>query len=96
VIPNEEEFKLFFKTLQDKLPVTFRINPSLVNYQSLVTLFSDPKFTDKYWIETKDDSNEKVLFYSKAKNKAYRIFSNFSPFPIEAYGRKFKTSENFY
>lgn len=39
---DEDEFQLFYKTLQNKLPVAFRVNPSLVNYESLVDLFQDP------------------------------------------------------
>ena len=51
IIPDDEEFQKMYKTLQDKLPVTFRVNPSLVNYEAMVEMFQDPEFVKKYWIE---------------------------------------------
>ena len=42
IIQSEEEFEEFKKTLQDKLPVTFRVNPGLINHQKVVEMFKDP------------------------------------------------------
>ena len=59
---SDEEFNLFAKTLTDKLPVTFRINPGLVNYQELAKIFRDPEFILKYAVasEVKDDESKEV------------------------------------
>lgn len=57
IIKTEEEFQLFIKTLGDKLPVTFRINPGLLNYEALVSLFTDPAFVEKYWINNETNDN---------------------------------------
>jgi len=48
IIPSLEEFEEFKKTLVDKLPVTFRVNPGLTNYKTVVEMFKDPKFLEKY------------------------------------------------
>jgi hypothetical protein len=60
---------LLYKTLQNKLPVTFRVNPSLVNYERLVGIFSDPEFVKKYWKET-DDDQAKDQKADESKEKA--------------------------
>jgi 16S rRNA C967 or C1407 C5-methylase (RsmB/RsmF family) len=44
IIQSEEEFEEFKKTLVEKLPVTFRVNPGLPNYQTVVRMFQDPNF----------------------------------------------------
>jgi hypothetical protein len=45
---SEEEFDKFRETLMQKLPVVFRVNPGLLNYQSLVDMFKDEQFIAKY------------------------------------------------
>ena len=101
ILPSDEEFERFIKTLKDKLPVTFRVNPSLVNYQEMIKLFLDPDFVEKYWIHQDDKVTEvkeedKILFYEGEPEFANYMFSNFSMHPIEAYGRKFMTSEHLF
>lgn len=39
IITEPAEFQLFIETLQNKLPVTFRVNPSLVNHEALIEMF---------------------------------------------------------
>jgi len=56
-MPEAEDFAKFYKTLQDKLPVTFRVNPGLMNYQALITMFNDPNFVETYW-ESKEGEVE--------------------------------------
>ena len=41
---SEEEFSAFTKTLQDKLPVTFRVNQTEVAHEVVCNLFTDPNF----------------------------------------------------
>ena len=44
IIQSEEEFEEFKKTLVEKLPVTFRVNPGLPSFQTVVNMFQDPNF----------------------------------------------------
>ena len=44
---NEEEFELFKATLLEKLPVTFRINPSYINHETLTDMLKHPKFVEE-------------------------------------------------
>jgi hypothetical protein len=46
---SEEEFALFTKTLQEKLPVTFRVNQTEVNHEVACRLFTDPNFISNYY-----------------------------------------------
>lgn len=55
IITSEDEFDKFKKTLYDKLPVTFRVNPSLPNHQAMVAMFSDPDFIKKYSAHQEED-----------------------------------------
>ena len=67
IIPTEEEFELFKNTLLEKLPVTFRVNPILMGHERVVNMFKDPKFVEKYSVQTgageqedaEDDDKEK-------------------------------------
>jgi hypothetical protein len=49
---GEEEFKLFTATLQEKLPVTFRINQTEVNHETVCDLFTDKHFLASHFQET--------------------------------------------
>jgi hypothetical protein len=51
---SAEEFKEFAKTLQEKLPVTFRINQTEVYHEAVSQMFCDPKFIEKYYQEPED------------------------------------------
>lgn len=42
------------------MPVTFRINPGLVNFQELVKLFRDPDFIQKYAVKGSELNNKEV------------------------------------
>lgn len=44
---GEEEFIAFREKLKDRLLVTFRINPNLLNIKSVQDIFVDPEFLAK-------------------------------------------------
>jgi len=43
--------------LYEKLPVTFRVNPGLVNFQEVVKMLKDPQFISKNAIKGEEDLN---------------------------------------
>jgi 16S rRNA C967 or C1407 C5-methylase (RsmB/RsmF family) len=45
---EEGEFDEFKKTLLSKLPVTFRVNSGLPNYEKVVELFKNPDFISEH------------------------------------------------
>jgi hypothetical protein len=46
-----EEFTEFTNTLQEKLPVTFRVNQTEVMHESVSEMFTDKHFIEKYFEE---------------------------------------------
>ena len=45
---SEDEFSLFRGALTENLPVTFRLNPSVVGFERLVEMLKDPKFIESH------------------------------------------------
>lgn len=41
------DFEAFRATLLEKLPVTFRVNPSLLGHSNLIAMFSDPTLIER-------------------------------------------------
>ena len=77
---DEAEFKDFTSTLQEKLPVTYRVNQTEVNHETVCDLFTDKHFIKKYFQETieaadlnQEDWKNKTLDMSQIKleNKKY-------------------------
>ena len=48
---DKDEFALFRATLQEKLPVTFRLNPVLYGHKALVEMFGDEKLIESMAVE---------------------------------------------
>lgn len=48
---GEEEFQRFTALLQEKLPVTFRVNPVKINHKNLIDYFNKPDFFTQYEAE---------------------------------------------
>jgi len=46
---------MFRDTLLEKLPVTFRINPTLLFHQKVVAMLKDPNFIKKNAIERNEE-----------------------------------------
>ena len=62
IIKTDDEFETFKKTLYEKLPVTFRINPGLINFKEMVKMLKDPEFIKKNAVEVEEnegDGNQK-------------------------------------
>ena len=57
---SAEEFTVFTQTLQEKLPVTFRVNQTEVNHETVCEMFTDKQFIDKHQhnmvVKVKDDT----------------------------------------
>ena len=45
---SEDEFSLFRGALTENLPVTFRLNPSMVGFERLVEMLKDPEFIESH------------------------------------------------
>lgn len=58
---SKEEFALFTKTLQEKLPVTFRINQTENHHQRIIKTFSDPKFLESYYLMNEENKNGETV-----------------------------------
>lgn len=65
IITTEEEFTEFKNTLYEKLPVTFRANPGLINYEKIVEMFKDPSFIENNF-EYIEDTNDKEIKMGQA------------------------------
>lgn len=63
---SDEEFLEFKNTLLDKLPVTFRINPSLMSHEAVLEMLRDPKFIEEY--ATKDEGQDSFQAVSMAQS----------------------------
>ena len=48
---DKDEFSQFRSTLQEKLPVTFRLNPVLYGHSALVDMFCDEKLIESMAVE---------------------------------------------
>ena len=48
---STEQYQDFKNTLLEKLPVTFRVNPSLMRHETVVEMLRDPKFIQEYATE---------------------------------------------
>jgi hypothetical protein len=57
-MPDPAEFELFKTTLYEKLPVTFRVNPGIANFQEVVKMLKDPNFLEKYSVKQEGESGE--------------------------------------
>jgi len=45
---DAEEFARFKSVLLEKLPVTFRVNPGVIEYEKMTTMLRDPSFMEQY------------------------------------------------
>jgi 16S rRNA C967 or C1407 C5-methylase (RsmB/RsmF family) len=78
---SSEEFSKFALTLQEKLPVTFRVNQTEVNHETVCEMFTDKHFIEKHSIDmgataegiSEEDWKNKALDMSliKLENKKY-------------------------
>ena len=46
--------------MYEKLPVTFRVNPGIPNYQEFVKMLKDPKFLEKHSIKIEGEGSIKM------------------------------------
>lgn len=51
IIKSDEEFLEFKRTLLEKLPVTFRVNPGNIGHEKVVEMLKDPKFIESNTID---------------------------------------------
>lgn len=68
IITTKEEFELFKNTLLEKLPVTFRVNPILMGHERVVNMFKDPKFVEKYSVQTNAEEQNDALENNQEKD----------------------------
>ena len=78
---SADEFNKFTLTLQEKLPVTFRVNQTEVNHETVCEMFTDKHFLEKHAVEmatavegiSDEDWKNKALDMSLVKldNKKY-------------------------
>ena len=67
---SEEEYAVFNKTLQEKLPVTFRVNQTEVNHEVACRLFTDPNFIANYYKQGETIKEGVEISEDDLKNKA--------------------------
>lgn len=90
---DDSTFAQFYQTLQNKLPVTFRINPGMPNYQALVHMFSDPAFINNYSSDVGEEG-EVIVTLKKHDTGLYSLDVGEDSFAQQNHNKRFKYGLN--
>lgn len=70
---KKAEYDEFVKTLKTKLPITFRVNPLMNNFELMTSTFCDPNFIEEWRAKAEATKTDKPDILSKEEKDACRI-----------------------